>query len=273
MKKVFFLAPLFFFLFGFTASHAVDEKTNRLLQLLNLTEETAKADIFHAVTGPSFFIPNVKAFKTISPEERVSTIKLIGKSIKEYVASKEFIEKYNQYREEKKPRPPQEPKHTEELKNEQRENLKKSIAELEKNKANVAKNQQAIFDELIKGLNQQVQAIDDPKNQMFTPEMNTSMQQAHALRMNEYAKNVAAWELAYPKNNPNPMIKRWMTTFLDSSSGIDFDAKTEAIGGKIKFTQPEYEQKDRQWKFYFRAGKEAVTAARTFAQDWLEELR
>jgi hypothetical protein len=36
----------------------------------------------------------------------------MGKNIKEYLASKEFLEKYNQYREDKKPAAPEAPKYS-----------------------------------------------------------------------------------------------------------------------------------------------------------------
>jgi hypothetical protein len=275
MKKLFFLFPvLLLLLLGFTSGHVVDDKLNRLLLQFKTSEEDAKLDIYYAVTGLSYFIPNVKTLIDLSTEDRVSIVQLMGKNIKAYLASKEFIEKYNQYREDKKPTAPDAPKYSTQLKDEQRENLQKGIAEIEKNKTQVTKDQQAMFDDIIKGLKQHLKEMDDPKNSLYTPEMDSYIKQSHEMQMNEYAKSVAAWENMYPKNNPNPMIKKWINAFLEKSDGINFDAKTTEIkGGIIKFIDQEYERKDRQWKLYFRAGKETVTAARTFAQDWLGELK
>ena len=36
---------------------------------------------------------------------------------------------------------------------------------------------------------------------------------------------------------------------------------------------PEYESRPLTWKLCFRSGKEAVTGARKFAQQWLDEMR
>jgi hypothetical protein len=274
MRKFFFLSPVLLLLLGFTAGHVVDDKLGSLLLLFKTSEEAAKLDIFYAVTGPSYFIPNVKTLRNLSVEDRISIMQLMEKNIKNYLASKEFIEKYDRYREDKKPTAPDAPKYTAQLKDEQRDNLKKSIAEMEKNKTQFAKDQQAMFDEIIKGLKQQLKEIDDPKNTLYTPEMDSYIKQSHEMQMNEYTKSVAAWENSYPKNNPNPMIKNWINAFLEKSDGINFEAKTtENKDGKIKFIDQEYERKDSQWKLYFRAGKETVTAARTFAQDWLGELQ
>jgi hypothetical protein len=274
MKKFFFLSPVLLLLLGFTTGHIVDDKLNGLLQQFNTSEEAAKLDIFYAVTGPSYFIPNVKTLKNLSVEDRILTVQLMGENIKKYLASKEFIEKYDRYREDKKPKVPEAPKYTAQLKDEQRGNLNKSIAEMEKNITQFPKDQQAMFDDIIKGLKKQLKEIDDPNNTLYTPEMDSYLKQSHEMQMNEYTKSVAAWENTYPKNNPNPMIKNWINAFLKTSDGINFDAKTTEIkNGKIKFIDPEYERKDSQWKLYFRAGKETVTAARTFAQDWLGELK
>jgi hypothetical protein len=274
MRKFFLLSPVLLLLFGFTAGHVVDDKLNSLLLQFKTNEEAAKSDIFHAVTGSSYFIPNVKTLKDLAAQDRVSIIQLMGNNIKEYLASKEFLEKYNQYREDKKPTAPGAPKYSAQLKDEQRENLKKSIAEIERSKTQVTNDQQAMFDDIIKGLKQQLKEIDDPKNTMYTPEMDSYIKQSYDMQMNEYARNVAAWEMKYPRDNPNPMIKNWLTTFLEKSAGINFDAKTTEIKlGTIKFIDQEYEHKDSQWKLYFRAGKETVAAARTFAQDWLGEIK
>jgi len=109
---------------------------------------------------------------------------------------------------------------------------------------------------------------------MFTPEMDVYIKQSYDMQMEEYNKSVAEWEIEYPTNNPKPMIKTWINTFLKNSSDINFNAKTvKNNDGKIKFVDQEYESKDGQWKLYYRAGKETVTAARTFAQNWLNELK
>ena len=104
--------------------------------------------------------------------------------------------------------------------------------------------------------------------------MDSYIKQSYDTQMHAYTTSLTDWEIAYPKNNPNPMVKKWIKAFLDKSGEINFNAKTTEIKvGMIKFVDQEYEHKDSQWKLYFRAGKETVTAARTFAQAWLAELK
>ena len=274
MKKTVFILPFIVLVLGFTAGHIVNENLHALLKQFKIEEATARSDVFYAVSGPSFYIPNVKVLKDLAIGDRISVIESIGKNVKEYASSKEFISKYNQLREDRKPTPPEAPKYSAQLKEEQKESLKNSIAETEKSKSQMPKDQQAMLDEIITVFKQQLKDIDDPENTMFTPEMDGYIKQSYDMQMDEYNKSVAEWEIEYPANNPKPMIKTWINTFLKNSLNINYNAKTvKNNDGKIKFVDQEYESKDGQWKLYYRAGKETVTAARTFAQNWLNELK
>ena len=69
MKKLLFFLPLLFVLvLGFTAGKFVDDKLKSLLQQFRTNEETAKSNIFYAITGTSFYIPNVKILKILLSE-------------------------------------------------------------------------------------------------------------------------------------------------------------------------------------------------------------
>jgi Asp-tRNA(Asn)/Glu-tRNA(Gln) amidotransferase A subunit family amidase len=274
MKKLFFILPILLLVLGFTAQKILDDKLKNLLQQFKTDEVTAKQNILYAVSGPSYYFPNVKLLKDMALGDRVSLIQSIGKNVKEYVSSKDFVKNYNQLREDRKPTPPEEPKYSAQLKEETRTNMINAIAETEKNKKQMAADQQAMFDEIIKTYKQQLAEIDDPEKTMFKPEMDEYIKQGYQMQMDEYNKKVTEWENEYPTDNPTPMIKKWINTFLDKSADINFDAKLEKDKyGKMKFVDQQYEYKDSQWKLYYRAGKETVTAARTFAQNWLNELK
>ena len=274
MRKLIFLSTGLFLLLGFAAGHAVDATIANLLQQFQTSEEDAKSDIFYAVTDSSSFIPNVKSLRHKSTQERVDTVEMTGKYLKEYLASDEFLERYNQYREGKKPTAPESPQYSTQLKDEQRKILKKNIAEIEKNKTQMAQEQQAIFAEVIKGLQQQLTDLDDPEKTMYTPEMDSYIKNSYDTQVIEYNQKVVDWENAYPEDNPKPMIQNWLAAFLEESAGVNFAAETTGVkDGIVKFVDQEYEQKDKRWKLYFRAGKGTVDAARAFAQAWLEELK
>lgn len=273
MKKIVALLSFLLVLLGPLSWSLADDEVDSLLRLLKTNEASAKAALLQAVATPSFVIPNGKAVKNLPEKERVTFVLTAGKHIKAYLASPEFVAAYNTFRETKKPNPPKEPKYADQLKNEYRESLQKNIAELERNKQTVGKDQHAMLDGIIAQMQQQLGELDHASKTLYPADMDSQLRQAHASQMEEHAQRLVAWEQAYPANDPKPMIKKWLATFLATSATVDFAAQTmEVKPGLIRFTDPQFERKDKQWKLLYRAGKETVTAARTFAQAWLAEL-
>ena len=69
------------------------------------------------------------------------------------------------------------------------------------------------------------------------------------------------------------IIRKELQQFLSASANVDFDAELVKKGNKMVFVNPVYESKPLAWKLCFRSGKEAVTGARKFAQNWLNNLK
>lgn len=273
MKKSLLLFATCLLVLGIISKSRADVNLNGLLQLLQLNEQSAKAVLVNAVTGPSYFIPNVKSLKNLPEQERIAMVQLAGQQAKTYLASSEFIAAYNAFREARKPKPPEAPKYSRQLTDEYREDLKKNIAEMEKSKGALPQDQHSAMNGVINNLKQQLQELDRPDNSVFPADIDTHLKQAYAGEMAEHGKRIAAWEQAYPVNNPKPMIKQWLAVFLEKSADVDFEAQTtEVKPGILTFINPEYERKDKLWKLLFRSGKETVSAARAFAQAWLTEL-
>ena len=80
------------------------------------------------------------------------------------------------------------------------------------------------------------------------------------------------WEAKYPTNHLL-YIKVRLQEFLDATKDIDFGAQLIEKKGVKHFVNPDYERKGNRWKAAFRAGKEAVEAARTFAEQWINEIK
>ena len=240
---------------------------------IHLSENDADNIIFSNCSNPSFYFPNPGQLKNIAAGDKVAIVNGVGSYVKEYTSTKEFIAKYNEYKESKKPGPPEKPKSTAEMKKEQKESIKEGIENLEKTKSQMPKDQQASFDETIKSFKKQLKEVDDPDNPMFSAEMENSLKQMYDGQMQEYNEQVAQWEKDYPPS-PKSMIKNWLKEFLDGSKDVDFKAElAEAEGGRKFFVKQTYENKSGLWKVCFRAGKETTEAARKFAQNWLNELK
>ena len=85
----------------------------------------------------------------------------------------------------------------------------------------------------------------------------------------------AKWEKDYPADFRAALSKR-LREFLALSATVDFGAKLVPCGSSSQhhscFADPAYEKQTTEWKRCYRAGKQPVEAARTFAANWLREL-
>ena len=68
------------------------------------------------------------------------------------------------------------------------------------------------------------------------------------------------------------VIARRLRRFLDVSADVNFDAALVTVNGARRFADPALQAKSSEWKLCFRAGREAVTAARAQAEAWLQTL-
>lgn len=272
MKKILLLFPLLL-LIGFTYTRIIDSKIKNILDKIQLSENGANDMIFSNCSNPSFYYPNPLQLKNIAAGDKVAIVNQVADYVKEYTSTKEFLSKYIEYKNNKKPKPPEKPKSIAELKKEQKESIKKGIEDMEKTKAQMPKDQQASFDETIKSFKEQLKEIDDPDNPMYSAQMENTMKQMYEEQVKEYNEKVAQWEKDYP-SSPEPMIKTWLTKFLEGSKDVDFNAElAENQYGRKVFVKQSYENKPDLWKVCFRAGKETTGAARKFAETWLKELK
>lgn len=274
MKKYFVILLLLILAAVFYAGKLIDDRAKALLQTIKLSEDNAKNTIFSDISSTSFYLPGIKELKSIASGERASQVEVVGKYVKDFTASEDFKKRYNEYRESRKPIPPEKPKTAAELKKEYKADLQKSLEEMKVSKSQAPADQQAMFDETIKMLEQQLKDIDNPDNPMFSPEMDQYSQMGYDMQMEQHKKDIAEWEAKYPVDNPRPLIKTWLESFLEQSKDVDFKAQT-AIDekGRPLFANQEYERKSNFWKLCFRAGKETTEAGRNFAQTWLGELK
>lgn len=273
MKKALLLFPLLLIVIGFTYSRIIDSKIKNILDKIQISENDADNMIFSNCSNPSYYFPNPGQLKNIAAGDKVAIVNEVGNYVKDYTSSKEFLTKYNEYKESKKPSPPEKPKSIAEMKKEQKESIKQGIENLEKTKAQMPKDQQASFDETIKSFKEQLKEVDDPNNPMYSAQMENNLKQMYEQDVNNYNEQVAQWEKDYP-SSPKQMIKNWLTKFLEGSKNVDFKAElAESQYGKKVFVKQSYENKPDLWKVCFRAGKETTDAARKFVENWLKELK
>jgi hypothetical protein len=89
--------------------------------------------------------------------------------------------------------------------------------------------------------------------------------------MATYKQDLKSWEADYPPT-VNGLLKKKLKEFLQLTSDINFNAELKKQGDRMIFADPALEDKDEFWKACFRSGKPTVNAARSYAQQWLQEL-
>ncbi len=89
--------------------------------------------------------------------------------------------------------------------------------------------------------------------------------------LEKYQTKICQWEKDYPVDT-RQLIKRRLEYFLDLTKDIDFNASLKELNGKKVFANPAYEKKSAEWKMGYRAGKDVVQTARSFAGQWIKEL-
>ena len=134
MKKILIILPLLFIGAGFYAGKIIDDKAKNLLQTMKLSEDNAKNTIFSDISSSSFYLPGIKELKSIAENDRATQVEVIGKYVNDFTTTEDFKKRYNEYRESRKPSPPEKPKTSAELKEEYKNDLNKSIAETKANK-------------------------------------------------------------------------------------------------------------------------------------------
>jgi flagellar biosynthesis GTPase FlhF len=273
MKKIFIAVPLLVLILGLTAGKMIDDKMKNILQQLQLSDNDAKDMIWSNCSYSNFYFPNPKTLKGLAAGERTSIVESVAQYVKEYSSTPEFAGKYKEFRENKKPTPPDKPKTMDEMKEEQRKSIEEGIKNMEETRSKMPADQQSVFDESIKMYKDQLKEIDNPDNPMFSKDMENMYKQMYDQQMAEYNNKVAEWQNEYPENNLKPLIKKWLEKFIDGSKDVDFSAQTATNQyNREVFVKQEYESKSSLWKLCYRAGKEATNAGRSFAQKWLSEL-
>jgi len=273
VKKLFFLFPLILIALGFYAGHIIDDNAQVLLKKIKLTDDDAKNTIFSDIAGPSFYFPGIRELKSVVANDRAAQVNIVGNYVKDFTKTEDFKNRYKEFRENRKPSPPEKPKTMAEQKKQYKEDIQKSINEMKEAQSQAPADQKSIYDATIETMETQLKEIDNPDNSMFSPEMEKYTQEAYDMQMEQHKKDIADWEAKYPANNPNSLIKSWLESFLEMSKDVDFKAQTAIDQNRTLFVKQEYERKDYMWKLCYRGGKETTEAGRKFAQAWLSELK
>jgi hypothetical protein len=207
----------------------------------------------------------------IAEGDRAAVAKDMLSFTKTYLKGEEFKKAYEQERARKKPQEPAaKPRSEAEIRQKSIDEIKQSIANIEKGMKTANAEMKKIFQEGLTTLQNQLKEYEDPNSEMIKL-MAQGEVQNYEYQLNAYKEDLKKWEKEYPAD-PAPFVKRRLEQMLEATSGIDYGAQLTERNGKKYFVKPEFERKSSHWKMGFRAGKEVTETARTFVQQWVKEL-
>jgi hypothetical protein len=239
---------------------------DNVLVTLGLTEPDAQQYTTDKLLFDSFaYYAVAKSFKALEDDARADVIRDVASWGRTYLESDAFAERYAQQR---KDAEPIRPEYTESVDDELERTLEKQATDFEETRKAFANLDEATREGLEESLETSIRMMNDP--QMIEMQKQ-GIEQQRAAAQAEYVDSHARWEQEYPED-VSALIEHRLRDFLETTEDMDFDADLEERNGKQVFEDPELEANPADWKVYFRAGEEAVTAAREVAAEWLDDI-
>jgi hypothetical protein len=262
-----------FLLFAVTlSSFSAKKGTEDIWKMLGITKEMGTEKIKNSFMYGYLDHYGLKNLKSIAMNDRATIAKDLLVYTKQFVNTAAFIKDYDQRRNDSRPPEPETKKlrSIEEIQKDQIAETEKAIKDAEKmikEMPDVAKSLQPVIDMQKKTLKE----YQDPNNKLFSAIAQGEKYEQED-RIRRYKEDVIRWENDLPAN-VNTFIAGRLQKMLDRTNDIDYTAELVEKYGKKQFVNRVYESKNTEWKQGFRAGKEVTEAARTFAKQWLQELK
>jgi hypothetical protein len=257
---------------AFCYCYAFKQKIDDLWKQLGIEQQVANTSIKESFLSGYLKFYTARNIKNIASGDKVAVAQDLLNYTKQYVNT-QFKAAYEKERALSMPHEPQlRPLRTkEEIQKEEVDNLEKSIKKTEADMKTMNDDMKKIFAAGIEQNKKMLAEYKKPGYQLFDliAQGDKDQQQREVA---DYKQALKDWETRYPADY-KLVIKERLQKLLDVTKDVDFSAALKDVNGKKKFVNPSYESKKPEWKMAFRAGKEVTELTRTFAQQWLGELK
>ncbi|MFZ9388296.1 MAG: hypothetical protein ACO25B_10470 [Chitinophagaceae bacterium] len=240
------------------------------LKQLGISKTEAEQKISRSILGGFIDQYGVRSARNIAVGNRGAVVKDLLSFTKNYVHTDGFIKEYNSVRESQKPCPTDHVQTPDELQKTLVEQCRKAVTETEACLKKADPSTKKIYEDVLSQARANLKGVEDPNNPVIVVYRSTYPELVKMTDAGEHQK-VTAWEKKYPANHLL-YIKERLHQFLDETRDIDFTAEVYERNGKKYFKNPVYEGKGSQWKMAYRAGREVVEPARTFVEEWVNEM-
>lgn len=254
------------------AATATAESDSGVEARLGLTQADGQRTSLDAlISGSGWYLIGAIAtgFKALPADEKADAIEALGLDMKRYFDSDAFAKAYAARRTEAKPVPTESKGSVDDELERQHAEQRQSIENTRTMLANMPAETRAEIEESIEESIASSEAMLEDDQLVAYQRQAIEAQRAQE-KIND-AERLSRWQEEYPED-PKSLIERRLKDFLAVSDDVDFDAELVEANGKLKFVNPDYENKPQEWKWCFRAGQASVEAAREVATDWLDDL-
>ena len=263
--------PLLIALFLFSlASFTYHRTLNNVWEQLGMTEESGLGNIQNLFLVGYFYDLKPAMAKKIAIGDRAGITMELLRETKKYVHSKEFKDDYELYRKELAPKKPEPAKTKEQIRQELIQQLQETIDQNKIMMEGLNEEQTKAFTTANQKLENQLKEYKDVNsatiNLLYDGEV-----QSHAMKIKKYEEQLKDFNELNPPD-VKALIKDRLQLFLELTEGINYDTQLINQRGLMRFADPVYERKPKEWKMAFRCGKEVTETARKFAKQWVADL-
>lgn len=260
-----------FFVLAVTVGLGLGAIAQGALGSLGVEESAARGAVVNALArGNVPVYMAAKAFKAAPPATRAALVKTAMSWARTYTESAAFKADYDRQRSADAPKPPRFKGTVDEELAAQRAERMKGVEDAKKNLATMPANIRPQMESMIKQMEEANAKTDSDAQMQAMLRQGIETQRANDTKA--YEQRVQQHDRRFPAD-PRALVARRLQEFLELSKEVDFGAKLVPAGTKQRFAEARYEDKADQWKLCYRAGREAVTAAREAAQAWLGSIK
>jgi len=261
------------FAFVSLISFRTEKMGDEIWKMLGISKQVGSEKIRNSFMNGYLDHYGLKNIKNIAINDRPAIAKDLLAYTKQYVSSEEFKKIYQKWREDAKPEMDKlvPIRSLEEIQKEEIAKIEKSIKDIEKS----VKEMPDMASAMKPLLDMQKQTLKDykanPKHE-YLVNIKLGDEYSNKSKVDSHAERMKKWEKNYPVE-VNKYVAVRLQEMLESTKDIDYNAQLVEKYGKKRFVNAKYEGKNTEWKQGFRAGKDVTEMARTFVQQWLNELK
>jgi hypothetical protein len=255
-------------LFSFVVA---DRLAEDIWKRLGINRQECTEKISQSFINGYLHYAGVSNVKNLAMNDRAAVAKDLATFARQYLSSPTFKAEYDKARASYRPvEPKNNSKTKEQIRQEQVDQLQKSIKSMEDVAKTAPADQKKSYESSINDFKKMMKEYQDPNNQMIEMmyQQSTGTYQGD---VEEYKKDLKKWEATFPADCKQ-FVRARLQHYLDLGRTVDFSAALVERGGLKRFVNPAYQSKNGEWKMIYRAGKDVYEQTKAFIDQWMKDM-